>query len=264
MNKLLIATTAAVALATVGTAGAADLPVKAPPMVAPPVVTWTGCYISGGVGYGMWNQDHHIGVNVPQTVGGNAIQLTSDETSGGRGWLGRVGAGCDYQFSPQFLIGAFGDYDFMRLKTHDFGNLGLVFGAEEKETASWAAGVRLGYLPYPNLLTFVSGGWTQARFDSQNIFVTINPAIGIPGLTIDRHTFNGWFIGGGTEYRLPWWQGLTWKTEYRFNQYQSADLPWLFNGVATGIFEHEQKFVQTVTTSLVWRFDFGGPVVARY
>src|SRR5262249_50332066 len=171
----------------VGTAGAADLPVKAPPMVAAaPVMTWTGCYVSGGIGYGMWNQDHHIGVDIGQrTVANNVIQVTADETSGGRGWLGRVGVGCDYQFSPQWLVGAFGDYDFMNLRTHRFANLGAIFGAdEEKESASWAAGLRLGYLPYPNLLTFVSGGWTQARFDAQNIFITINPAVAIPGLTI--------------------------------------------------------------------------------
>jgi outer membrane immunogenic protein len=266
MNKLLIATTAAVALATVGTAGAADLPVKAPPMVAAvPVASWTGCYVSGGIGYGMWNQDHHIAVTgVPQVFNGTTVQLTADETSGGRGWLGRVGVGCDYQASPQFVIGAFADYDFMNLRTHDFGNLGMIFGAEEKESASWAVGGRLGYLPYPNLLTFVSGGWTQARFDAQNIFVTINPAVAIPGLTIGQHTYSGWFLGGGTEYRLPFAQNLTWKTEYRFNQYRADDLPWLFNGVTLPIVEHNQKFVQTVTTSLVWRFDFGGPVVARY
>jgi outer membrane immunogenic protein len=266
MNKLLIAT-AAVAFATVGTAGAADLPTKAPPMVAAaPVASWTGCYVSGGIGYGMWNQDVGLTGNLLNTAGTAVIGTVTSTTTtdGGRGWLGRVGVGCDYQVSPQFLIGAFGDYDFMNLRTHTFGNLGLIFGAEEKESASWAAGLRLGYLPYPNLLTFVSGGWTQARFDAQNIFVTINPAVAIPGLTIAQHTYNGWFIGGGTEYRLPFAHNLTWKNEYRFNQYRADDLPWLLNGVATGIVEHNEKFVQTVTTSLVWRFDFGGPVVARY
>ena len=255
MSRLLIAT-AAVALATIGTASAADLPVKAPPMVAAaPIYTWTGCWVSGGGGYGMWTQDHHLDVL--------NIQLTSDVTNGGRGWLGRVGVGCDYQVAPQFVIGAFGDYDFMSLKTHTFADLGLLFGAEEKESASWAAGVRVGYLPYPNLLTFVSGGWTEARFDQQNIVITTNPAIAT-GLTIDRHTFNGAFIGGGYEYRLPFAQNLTWKTEYRFNWYRADDLPILFQGFPTGLVEHNEKFVQTVTTSLVWRFNWGGPVVARY
>jgi outer membrane immunogenic protein len=112
-------------------------------------------------------------------------------------------------------------------------------------------------------MTFISGGWTQARFDAQNIFLTTNPAFDT-GSTIDQHTYNGAFIGGGTEYRLPWWQGLTWKTEYRFNWYRADDLPILFHGIDTGLSEHNEKFVQTVTTSLVWRFNFGGPVVARY
>jgi hypothetical protein len=44
MKKLLLATTALVAFAAVGAAGAADLPVKAPPMpvVAAPIYNWTG------------------------------------------------------------------------------------------------------------------------------------------------------------------------------------------------------------------------------
>jgi outer membrane immunogenic protein len=264
MNKALIAGVALLSLGT-GVASAADLPVKAPPLPPPVVYSWTGCYFSGGIGYGMWNQDHHIAVTgVPQVFNGTTVALTSDETSGGRGWLGRLGVGCDYQVAPQFVIGAFADYDFMNLRTHTYGNLGLIFGAEERESASWAVGGRIGYLPYPDLLTFVSAGWTQARFDAQNIFVTINPAVAIPGLTIDQHTYSGWFIGGGTEYRMPFAQNLTWKTEYRFSAFRADDLPWLFNGVALPIVEHNEKTVQTVTTSLVWRFNFGGPVYARY
>src|ERR1043166_1225809 len=78
MHKLLIAT-AAVALATVGTASAADLPMKAPPMVAAaPVASWTGCYISGGLGYGMWNQDNHVTSTVPPIIS------STDQTAGGR------------------------------------------------------------------------------------------------------------------------------------------------------------------------------------
>ena len=59
MKKLTLAAAALVALT--GSAIAADLPRKAPAAVAPaplPVATWTGCYLTGGVGYGMWNQDN--------------------------------------------------------------------------------------------------------------------------------------------------------------------------------------------------------------
>ena len=42
---------------------------------------------------------------------------TRTTTDGGRGWLGLVGGGCDYEFPVSgfgnFVIGAFGDYDFM-------------------------------------------------------------------------------------------------------------------------------------------------------
>lgn len=47
---------------------------------------------------------------------GGAIATTVSTTDGGRGWFGRVGAGCDYQFpfaGGQWVVGAFGDDDFM-------------------------------------------------------------------------------------------------------------------------------------------------------
>ena len=252
MKKLLIA--AAVAVAATGTAGAADLPVKAPPMPPAPVASWTGCYISGGVGYGMWRQ-HHFDETDP-----GFVQFTQATDTGGDGWLGRVGGGCDYQVAPQFVIGAFADYDWMSLK----GNFliptnGLV--GQEKETSSWAVGGRLGYLPYQNLLTFVSGGYTQARFDQVNFFGGF-PAIATP-FSMPATTYSGGFIGGGYEYRLPWFQGLTWKTEYRYNFYNSKDIPYLPLSV-TGTATHSDKNVQTVTTSLVWRFNFGSLFGARY
>ena len=74
-----------------GSAMAADLSAKPAPMLmkAPmaPAYTWTGCYISGGAGYGMWNQD-----SFGETAAGPA---TASGTSGGRGVLGTSGAGCD-------------------------------------------------------------------------------------------------------------------------------------------------------------------------
>jgi outer membrane immunogenic protein len=276
MKKLLIATAAAVALATAGTAGAADLPVKAPPMAAPVVTyTWTGCYLSGGVGYGMWNQDHDVFVNgTINPVLANAVaavtgttQLTPLETSGGRGWLGRVGGGCDYQFNNSFVVGVFGDYDWRDMKSHDGVNIADVFDASEKNRSAWAVGGRIGYLPYPNLLTFVSGGWAEAHYDGMNLLTATVPQLATP-FFINSHTYSGWFIGGGYEYRLPWWQNVTWKTEYRFAEYDHDDLP-IFATIAgttvdTGARYHSEKFDQTVTTSLVWRFNWGGPVVARY
>jgi len=255
MKKLLIAT-AAVALVTVGTASAADLAYKAPPP-PPPAPTWTGCYVDAGVGYGFYNQSHYA-----ETDPG-LVQLTPTANTAGEGWLGRVGGGCDYQVAPMFVIGAFADYDFMNLKgTFQESFSGLL--GSESETASWAVGGRVGFLPYPNLMTFVSAGYTQAQFGSMSLSTDTVPSVATP-FAMASNTYSGWFIGGGYEYRIPWvaFNGLYWKTEYRYASYQAADIP-ITPLTITHTAEHMQKDTQTVTTSLVWKFSWGGPVVAKY
>jgi outer membrane immunogenic protein len=55
------------------------------------------------------------------------------------------------------------------------------------------------------------------------------------------------------------WPGLFWRSEYRYSSYRSADLQLSFDGVPEpGYIEHETKNVQTITTSLVWKFNWTG------
>jgi outer membrane immunogenic protein len=255
---------------------AADMAAKAPIMKAPPpiVYNWTGCYISGGVGYGMWNQDHST--TTAFTVGAAVVPniTTIETTGGGRGWLGRFGAGCDYQVSSNWVIGLFGDYDWMNLKgsvssltVNAFGN---PLSADEKETAAWAAGARIGYLIAPSVLTYVDGGFTEARFGE----IDLVSNLGVPnGRAFPAHTYQGWFVGSGFEYAFTWLpiQGLFVRSEYRYATYKKDDLTEFVlatgapsGNTGLGNVLHSDKQVQTITTSLVWRFNWGGPVVARY
>jgi outer membrane immunogenic protein len=57
MKKLLLALTAAAAFS--GSAFAADLPARTYTKAAPPIMapSWTGFYIFGGVGGGLWSAD---------------------------------------------------------------------------------------------------------------------------------------------------------------------------------------------------------------
>ena len=132
MKRLIAASIASVVLAS-SSAFAADMsmPLKAP---LPPAPTWTGCYLDGGVGYGMYNQDSHS-----ETFPG-LVPIGTTITNGGRGWLGRFGGCCDYQFGVtalgNFVIGAFGDYDFMDLQGTFGDPSGPVTGAE-KESGAW-------------------------------------------------------------------------------------------------------------------------------
>ena len=263
MKSVLIASSLALALAS-GSALAADmgLPVKAPIAPAPPPApSWTGCYVNAGVGYGFWNQQHYE-EDLPSDT-----QLTATVNTGGEGWLGRFGGGCDYQIMPSFTIGVFGDYDIANINGTLQGTL-LAVNGNENLSSEWAVGGRVGYVALPGLLAFFEGGYTQARFDQVNFSTTIFPSIAAP-YDLAAQTYNGWFIGGGYEYALTWLPvpGLFWKTEYRYSTYQAADIPIIITPTGTpfGYGEHVQKDVQTITSSLVWRFNWtGAPLATRY
>ena len=236
-----------------GNAMAADMRVKAPIMKAPPppAFSWTGCYLNAGVGYGLWDQEH----SETSVRGGFDVETSA----GGRGWLGRFGGGCDLQLSgtlSNFVIGAFGDYDTMDLT----GTTSLLLTgnvASEKESSAWAAGGRIGYVVAPQVLTYFDGGWTETRFDQMN--ETTNFGV-VGGFMFPSHTYNGWFLGGGVEYNFTWLpiQGLFLRTEYRYNAYTRDDLAEfaVATGAPSGVILHSKKEVQTVTTSLVWRFNW--------
>jgi outer membrane immunogenic protein len=110
MKKFLIALSAVAAFT--GSAMAADMAphayTKAPaPIMAP---SWTGFYIFGGVGGGLWNASTFTRVT------GTGLPLSINQQQGGNGWLGTVGAGYDWQVNPTWVVGIFGDGQFGSLK----------------------------------------------------------------------------------------------------------------------------------------------------
>jgi outer membrane immunogenic protein len=246
MKKILIAAAALSALAT--SAFAADLPARMPVKAAPmvPVQNWTGCYIGAGGGYGLWNQDHRTidAAGVPVAPG-------FQTTTGGRGWFGTAQFGCDYQFDQNWLVGAFIDGNWGSLRG-DFEDASFAGWGRERERWSWAGGGRVGYLIYPQLLGFVSAGYEAARFDQINL-----SAGGAVTNIYPRHTYSGYFIGTGYEYKLTWLPGLTWKTEVRFADMGRDNLPLLTAaGLPTGFSMNSHKYEQTVRSELVWRFNW--------
>jgi outer membrane immunogenic protein len=283
MKKLSLMTIAIVALAA-GAVDAADLVSEPPPPPPPaPVYSWTGCYVGAGLGYGVFNQNREVVSDFPNVVLGNDLfivnggppgtTLFSNETFGGRGWLATAQFGCDYQFANSWVIGAFVDGDWSRIR----GDQGLVgaYSGEAQLRSSWAVGGRIGWLVTPTLLAYVSGGVTEARFrevdfvsNSTGAFLLLDNFImvgsGSPGLQLGAQRYNGFFIGGGTEYAIDQWPGLFFKIEYRFADYRSATTS--INCVSaalcgaiwvgpTGISERIHTYVQTVRTELVWRFN---------
>ena len=259
MKKFALALTAVAALT--GSATAADLAPRtyskapAPVAVAP---TWTGCYVGAGGGGAMTTNDHN------DYATGTTIAAGPNLTTGARGWLGTVQGGCDYQFN-NFVVGAFADYDFMSVTgtVSTLGTFSPSLSGTQKQDQQWAVGVRAGYLVLPQLLTYVSGGYTQAHWQSTNLsfFGVATPSGVLPG-----DTKGGWFIGTGDEYALTGFlPGLFWKTEYRYSEFERSNVA--ETGAIGGPFltSSTQKFREnSVRSELVYRFNWAGPVVAKY
>jgi outer membrane immunogenic protein len=268
MKRLVVALTALAAFT--GSALAADMApryAKAPAPVLP-VYNWTGFYIFGGGGGGIWSADSNVVTTGAFGPAGTA--LTRDQRMGGDGWFGTVGGGYDVQFGGKWVAGIFGDAQFGSLK----GSLSDPFFGTEgqvKLETSWAAGVRLGYLVAPNVLSYVNGGYSGSDWSGSNQrFLGVAAFGAFPGTQTTTSSFerNGWFIGGGVENNLDIFgisaPGWFMKTEYRSAFYDRTTLPTTFapgNAFAgvglTGTAVTFEPWVQTVSTSLVYRFNWG-------
>ena len=268
MKRLVVALTALAAFT--GSALAADMApryAKAPPAPMAPIYNWTGFYLFGGGGGGLWSADSNV--NSTGGFGPAGTALTRDQRMGGDGWFGTVGAGYDMQFGGKWVAGIFGDAQFGSLK----GSISDPFFGTEgrmKLETSWAAGVRLGYLVAPNVLSYVNGGYSGSEWSGTNQrFLGVAALALFPGTQTTTGSFerNGWFIGGGVENNLDIFgisaPGWFMKTEYRSAFYDRTTLPTTFTpafgGGLTGTAITFEPWVQTVSTSLVYRFNWGGP-----
>src|SRR5947209_4254780 len=167
MKKLLIALSAVAAFT--GSAMAADMArpyTKAPAPMAP-VYSWTGFYIFGGAGGGVWDADTYTRVT------GTGAPLSIHQRQGGDGWFGTVGAGYDWQVNPSWVVGIFGDGQFGSLRGTIQDPVFALSGTEKMQDA-WAAGVRVGYLVAPNVLSYVNGGYTGAHWSGTTLLGSLS------------------------------------------------------------------------------------------
>ena len=237
MKKLLLGAAAFIAFAA--PAVAADMPArtytKAPAYTAPEVVyNWTGFYVGGHVGGAF--------------AGDNSLQGNS-----GR-FLGGVQGGFDYQFANNFVVGAEAQYSW--LSSNNTGVLfpgGTLITNNNNQLGSVTG--RAGYAWGPALL-YAKGGY--AWKDGNNISVTTNGVA--TAFTTNGNHRDGYTVGAGLEYMFaPSWST---KVEYQYYNFGSttfvAGSPAILVGTSFRDDEH------TVKAGINYRFNWGGPVVARY
>jgi len=200
----------AAAVASLGTAAAADLPLKAPPPV--PYV-WTGCYIGANLGGGFGQKtftDAAGGAIIDDSLAGRSVDVTTVGVIGG----GQVG--CDYQFSPNWVIGVQGNFDGSTLRgsTPDTYNLPLFpLTLNANVDSLFAAVVRLGYTPVANWLFYFEGGGAWA-FDRYSISTAGPPTYSSPS-----ETRTGAVVGAGVEWLF--WQN--WSAFVQWDHYFFGD-----------------------------------------
>jgi outer membrane immunogenic protein len=200
MKQFLLGGAALIVVA--GAASAADLPTKAMPVKAAPVVgyDWNGFYLGGYYGSTLGNQK---GSTDPTSPGGHAGVTNVNEFGTTLG----VAAGYNWQFAPHWLVGLEGDIGYLGInRTNIEFNDNTLVGVK----ADWygTARARFGYVTGPSVL-YVTGGaaFVQTRDTFGGDLATVGP------LT-STNTKTSWTAGGGIETKLS--HNWSTKTEYLF------------------------------------------------
>jgi outer membrane immunogenic protein len=236
MTKYLLTGVALLALAAVP-AQAADLGARAynkAPVMAAPLYNWSGFYVGGHIG-GAWTNDNFVG-----------------NTGDSGGFMGGVQVGADWQVAPNWVLGIEGQYSWT-----DINSAGLVapgFAATQSTDGLGSVTGRIGYTWGPGLLYF-KGGWGWA---DRSLGVATAPA-GVPVLfTGNGNNDSGYTLGAG----LEWMFSPNWSAKVEYQYYNFDRRSFLTPAPLVGVRLNDD--VNSVKVGLNYRFNWAGPVVARY
>lgn len=173
---------------------------------------WTGVYV--GAAFGV---DSLLDRTTISAGAGNSLNF---DGLAGRGPLGSIYGGVDYQIVPKALIGVLAEVSYGGLDSNASAALpGASATFSSHADWSWAAMVRAGVLPRPSTLLYILGGYA-----GQNIATNATAQLGTGFAGFSQYsTFNGWTAGAGIENKLS--GGWSAKLEYRYSQYGGQTLP---------------------------------------
>lgn len=296
MRKLLGTTfVSSILLGVTGVAIAADIPVKAPIVspVAVSTIRWSGCYVggNGGVKFGRFHDSASTAAGNAVIPGAGARVFAADSIDLGtiNATSGVIGGqiGCRWESADHWVIGAEGDFDWNNLngtvteRTFGTGNSIFIPGDIYGNRARWQSSARLVLgRTWDRWFGYVTGGAAFTRVTMDGSFIaTIANGVPFPASAgSDSKTLAGWTVGAGALYALS--QNWEIGAEYRYSQYQGADFglgpvaavcAFTTNTpgqpvtcVNTDVTGHKDLRTHEFLVKLNYRFDWGGPVVARY
>jgi outer membrane immunogenic protein len=300
MKRLIVISAALAAFAAVGSARAADLPLKAP--LSAPAWSWSGCYGGANAGWAAVRNSADLspgglyrtptGAAAPPNITGtgdfasDVAALFNSYSTTNSGWEAGVQIGCNRQWDV-VVVGLEGDWQWTGAKTSvnssfaafpNVGNPGFTDAARTEHVdvaQKWFATVRAraGFTPWERVLVYGTAGIAWADFASNTAvtFATV-PVAGVFNGAVHTGSASstqvGGVVGGGVEWAIAnnwsvkaeylymWFNGLSYASPLVASVSPAAP-GYAWN---TNITSREQ----IVRIGVNYRFDWGGPVVARY
>ncbi len=231
MKKVMLGGVALITLGFVGAAAAADMPIKAPPIVVSN--TWTGFYVGGDIGGGDFKNSQSFTQTADPNL--NPIGIVFDpvnySSTGTWGLTGGIHAGYNWQLSPSWLVGAEADFDKAQVGNTP-AQTNLTFGGVAippcngapancrallmSQNLEYTASVRgrLGYIWGSTLWYGTAGAvWANEERSGSVTGTTFNASsIAMSG----HHNDSGWVAGGGVEFMAT----ANWLLRIEYLHYQ--------------------------------------------
>jgi outer membrane immunogenic protein len=272
----------AMLLGGIGSAYAADMAVKAPPIAAP-VFSWTGFYVglNAGGDWGSSRTDSPITNTicpvcyVPSVIAD--INAQRFRTIDGSGFTGGAQAGYNYQVN-RFVFGVEADIDAFRVAGSStssafFTGFPGVAGSipptyTNSVSTNWlfTGRGRLGFAAN-NWLFYGTGGVAVTDLSYRHTFaegVFPGTSSGVETSTASA-TKVGYAVGGGFEY--AWSRNWSVKAEYLYLNFQSvnsrAAVVFPAGLVSGSVFTHSADLTANIVR-VGANYHFGAPVVAKY
>lgn len=266
MKKILLASTAILAMASMAPAFAADMaarPYTKAPMMMEPAYNWSGFYVGVNAGYTFGDRnDITTEGQTPVNVANVAAGFRPGNVRNDReGFIGGGQIGYNWQWTPNWVFGVETDIQYVDVNrtTNVIGTSGLsnVFRTDMDYLGTVRG--RLGYT-WGQTMLYGTGGFAYAGVRNSAAFFGPGGVLAFFGQ--DRTTRTGYTVGGGIEHMFtPNWSV---KGEYLYYDLNSSNLNVAgIPGVGIGGYNTRIRNDGHIVRAGL-NYKFGGPVVARY
>jgi len=284
MKKLALAVSVLVISAVSASAAdmaTAPLYTKAPAFVPAPVYNWTGFYVGGELG-DEWGRSKWTTTSTSDF--GNIVDASSPRNYNPSGFRAGAYAGYNWQIT-NWVVGVEGSGAWTNNVASAAGIPGCAINCAgtpgpgvdiSSVKLGWdaSARARVGYLVSPSVLFYGTGGvaWQSVNTSGFCQHSVADPlcssAAGDPVDTeINSKVLTGWTVGVGVEGKI--YGNWLLRGEYRYSNFGTFNgvLPFNSSGAPPGsdfVRYNLSVNTQIATVGLAYKFDWGGPVVAKY